>query len=76
MRLETERGEGKPGTTIDSEIELPEKRYFTTPSGLLIPEEWRGGRQWVMQHPQIILRSKQPTNHVKSANRILHIINV
>ena len=41
VRLETESGEGKLGTTIDSEVELRGKQYFTTPSGLLIPEEWK-----------------------------------
>ena len=48
MRLETERGEGKLGTTIDSEVELQGKRYFTTPSGLLIPEDWRDVYEWIV----------------------------
>ena len=48
VRLETESGEGKLVTTIMSEVELRGKRYFATPSGWLIPEEWRDVYEWIV----------------------------
>ena len=41
MRLEIESGKGKLVTTTMSVVDLQGERYFTTPSRLLIPEEWR-----------------------------------
>ena len=35
-------------TTIGSEVEFREKQYYTTPSGLLIPEEWRDVYEWIV----------------------------
>ena len=35
-------------TAIASEVELRGKQYFTTPSELLIPEEWRDVYEWIV----------------------------
>ena len=34
--------------TIMREVELRGKRYFTTPRGLLIPENWRDVYEWII----------------------------
>ena len=48
LRLETESGEEKLVTAIVSEVELRGKQYCTTPSGLLIPEEWSDVYEWIV----------------------------
>ena len=48
--METKIGEGKLARTVNSEVELQGGRYFTTLSGLLIPEEWRDVCDRIVSH--------------------------